>query len=323
LIQVLAMSPIRRGFTLVELLVVIAIIGVLVALLLPAVQAAREAARRGQCQNHLRQVGIAAHNYHDTMRSLPPGDQQPNRASAICRLLPFLEQSNKYQQFDWSVDIHTHANNTEARKQDVKVFLCPSDQSPGRFFVGAEPMGRSNYLSNLGRRGWFRDTGGVFFFNSYTRFAEITDGTSNTALFSEVKRGPVNGTDPMSGALGALVSTRLAAGTWDGDAQADFRPPTQCDDVNLPTLKYTGGQYHRGFLSTSFYTHTVPPNYRGRDCIRDVGFDKGHYAARSYHPGSVNLLLGDCSVRSVNDSVDIEAWRAAGSKGDGESIGLP
>src|SRR5436189_6325880 len=100
------MNRLRNGFTLVELLVVIAIIGVLVALLLPAVQAAREAARRGQCQNHLRQVALAAHGYHDTMLRLPAGWCAPHVATAICSLLPYLEQGNRANTFDWTQDIN-------------------------------------------------------------------------------------------------------------------------------------------------------------------------------------------------------------------------
>src|SRR5206468_10599238 len=100
--QRFVMRRLRAGFTLVELLVVIAIIGVLVALLLPAVQAAREAARRGQCQNHLRQVVLAAPGYHDTMLRFPAGWCRPHNASAICALLPYLEQGNKANTFDWT-----------------------------------------------------------------------------------------------------------------------------------------------------------------------------------------------------------------------------
>src|SRR5205814_149607 len=128
----LLMRRAGAGFTLVELLVVIAIIGVLVALLLPAVQAAREAARRGQCQNHLRQVALAAHGYHDTMLRFPAGWCRPHNASAICSLLPYLEQGNKANTFDWTQDINGAATNAAARSQDVKVYMCPTDPGTGR-----------------------------------------------------------------------------------------------------------------------------------------------------------------------------------------------
>jgi len=328
------MDRLRRAFTLVELLVVIAIIGVLVALLLPAVQAAREASRRIKCQNHLKQVGIACHNYHDVYNTLPPGDMNPNGASAICRLLPYIEQGNKYNQFNWNVSIHNDASNAAARTQDVPVFLCPSDQSQGFFLVGTERMGRCNYHSNLGPHAWWRGSEGVFYAvaknaadkQSPTRFAEITDGLSNTALFAEVKRGEmVSTSSPVSGGnWDAIVASQLDFGTWDSSLPLnDQRPDPRCDQRTNNTLRYTGGQYHRGFLNTAFYTHTMTPNQKSRDCIRSVGVDKGHYAARSYHPGGANFVLGDGSVRLAPDGVDIVVWRAIGSRAMGETVALP
>lgn len=328
----------RQGFTLVELLVVIAIIGILVALLLPAVQAAREAARRSSCQNNLRQIGLAAHNYHDAFGTLPPGDMSPNRASAISRLLGFIEQSNKYNQFNWSTNIHTDASNAAARTQDVKVFLCPSDAQQGWFLVTIngvdEKMGRCNYHANLGPQAWWRGTEGVFYAvglnaadkRDPTRFAEIVDGLSNTALFAEVKRGEMTGTStPVSaGFFDKIVASQLAFGTWDSNLPLnDQRPDPQCDARTNNTLRYTGGQYHRGFLATAFYTHTIPPNYIGRDCIRATGVDKGHYAARSYHPGGINFVLGDASVKFAPNTIDMAIWRATGSRLGGESVQLP
>jgi prepilin-type N-terminal cleavage/methylation domain-containing protein/prepilin-type processing-associated H-X9-DG protein len=328
------MSRLRRGFTLVELLVVIAIIGVLVALLLPAVQAARESARRGQCQNHLRQVALAGHNYHDTLLRFPAGWCRPHNASAICSLLPYLEQGNKYNQFDWTQDINGAATNAAARSQDVKVYMCPSDQGTGRFFTGlanaqgAEPTGRNNYMPNMGSRANFAevDNGvrqkatGIFFRNSAVRMAEITDGTSNTAMFSECKRGPVIAP---STSQDLLVSTEVDFGTWDGSPNVDITPPSQCENRSAITAKYRGGQYYRGgVMWTGFYNHTMTPNTKLRDCYRSSGLDSGHYAARSYHPGSVNVAMCDGSVRTVNDSIDLAAWRAAGSRGDGEALQL-
>src|SRR5206468_2759755 len=154
--QRFVMRRFRVGFTLVELLVVIAIIGVLVALLLPAVQAAREAARRGQCQNHLKQVALAAHGYNDTMQRFPAGWCNPHQATGICSLLPYLEQGNRANTFDWTQNINLSTSNAQARSQDVKVYMCPSDQGAGRFFTGTsgttgtEPPGRNNYMANLG-----------------------------------------------------------------------------------------------------------------------------------------------------------------------------
>jgi len=319
------------GFTLVELLVVIAIIGVLVALLLPAVQAAREAARRGQCQNHLRQVAIAAHGYHDSMLRFPAGWCRPHNASAICSLLPYLEQGNRANAFDWTQDINGAPANAAARTQDVKVYMCPSDSGTGRFFtgLGGDATGRNNYMPNMGSRANFAEVdngvrmraNGIFFRNSAVRMAEISDGTSNTAIFSECQRGPV--TAP-SASQDLLVSTEVDFGTWDGSPNVDTVRPASCETRTATTAKYRGGQYYRGgVIWTGFYNHTLTPNFKGRDCYRSSGLDSGHYAARSYHPSSVNVALCDGSVRAVTDNIDLVAWRAAGSRGDGETALLP
>jgi prepilin-type N-terminal cleavage/methylation domain-containing protein/prepilin-type processing-associated H-X9-DG protein len=330
------MRPSRHGFTLVELLVVIAIIGVLVALLLPAVQSAREAARRGQCQNHLRQVVLAAHGYHDTMLRFPAGWCNPHQGTAICSLLPYLEQSNRANTFDWTQNINNAATNAAARTQDVKVFMCPSDQGNGRFFTGLtgtagpEPTGRNNYMANLGSYANWAEVdnppnrwkaNGVFYRNSTVRMAEITDGTSNTALFSECKRGP-NRAPTVGEDL--LVSTQVDFGVWDGSTNHNTTRPTECENRSLTTWNYRGLQYYRGgTFWTAFYNHTLTPNFKGRDCVRASGLDSGHYAARSYHPGSVNVGMCDGSNRTVNDSVDLAAWRATGSRGEGEATQLP
>src|SRR5262249_17384543 len=144
----------RPGFTLIELLVVIAIIAVLIGLLLPAVQKVRDAALRSQCSNNLHQIGVAAHNYHTTNGTLPPGSTTtPSQATALVVMLPYVEQAIKYNQFDFTQNVNTSTSNAAARASDVPIFLCPSDTSPGRFTVaingGTETVGRSNYFANL------------------------------------------------------------------------------------------------------------------------------------------------------------------------------
>jgi prepilin-type N-terminal cleavage/methylation domain-containing protein/prepilin-type processing-associated H-X9-DG protein len=333
----------RRGFTLIELLVVIAIIALLMALLLPAVQKVRAAADKMRCQNNLKQIGLAIHNYHNDYKRLPPGDSTPHRASVLAHILPYLEQDNKAKQIDWSQNLNTSASNAAARAQDLKVFLCPSDGGQGKFNISVngvqETVGRSNYLANVGGSGWFRNTGGPFHFvnmpagQSPPTITDLYDGTSNTVLFSEVKRGPVIGTDPVQGSDDALVSTIVPSAIWGplgpsnpnyGTMPSHFNPPAACENRAYPTLKYTGCQYYRALLSTGFYTHTVPPNYRGRDCIRgDNAFDSGHYAARSYHPNGVNALFGDGSVHFINNQIDMATWRAMGTRNGGETFDDP
>jgi len=332
------MNGMRRAFTLVELLVVIAIIGVLVALLLPAVQAAREAARRGQCQNHLKQLSLAAHNYHDTMLRFPAGQQvgsgTSGGVSAIVFILPFLEQGNKASLFDFSVDINGHPNNAAARTQDIKVYMCPSDQGTARFQtgLGGAATGRNNYMANVGGNANYHEvepdsvrirSNGIFFRRSQIRLAEITDGTSNTAMFSECKRGP-NAAVAQGSSQDLLVSTSVPAGTWDAAANNLNRPVTACENRSASTFNYRGLQYYRGgVMWTAFYNHTLTPNFKGRDCVRAGGFDSAHLAARSYHPGVVVVAMCDGSVRTVTDSVDAAAWRAAGTRAEGEVEQLP
>jgi prepilin-type N-terminal cleavage/methylation domain-containing protein len=326
-----AMNGQRRAFTLVELLVVIAIIGVLVALLLPAVQAAREASRRIKCQNHLKQLGLACHNYHDTLLRFPPGWTGSGQGTALCFLLPYLEQNNKAETFDWTQNINTSASNAAARSQDVPVYICPSDPGQARFLtgLGGQPTGRNNYMANLGNYANWADAdngnrwkaNGIFFRHSGVRMAEITDGTSNTALFSECRRGP--NAAPTSG-QDLNVSNQVAFGTWDGSTAHNATPPAGCATPSATLWLYRGLQYYRGgTFFTAFYNHTTPPNNRQRDCIRESGLDSGHYAARSYHPQSVGVVLCDGSVRIVNDSIDLPTWRAAGSRNEGESLTLP
>lgn len=317
----------RHGFTLIELLVVIAIIALLMALLLPAIQKVRAAADKMMCGNNLKQIGVALHNYHGDYNRFPPGDALPHRASPLAHILSYLEADNKAKQFRWDVSVLDPLN-ALARTQDLKVYMCPADGSTG--FVTetisgvAERQGRSNYLATLGGNGWFRNSAqgaGTFFFNSKTSLGMMTvnDGTSNTIIYSEVKRGPRPGFDD------ELVSTRVPPGTWgastDPNNVNNKVPCAACEDRSLPVLNYTGCQYWRGLLSTGFYTHTVPPNYKGRDCIRDVGIDSGHYAARSWHIGGVNALFGDGSVRFATNNIDLEGvWRPLSTVKGGEQV---
>jgi prepilin-type processing-associated H-X9-DG protein len=145
---------------------------------------------------------------------------------------------------------------------------------------------------------------------------EVADGTSNTALYSEILRGNQDGAaDPLS-------VFRLAFATWDAALPANDLAPSAACNTATTFLDYSGLQYHRAFLITAWYTHTVPPNYTGRDCIRDVGFDKGHVAARSKHTGGVNVVRADGSVGFVRQSVNPLQWRAFGTRAGGEVLNL-
>jgi prepilin-type N-terminal cleavage/methylation domain-containing protein/prepilin-type processing-associated H-X9-DG protein len=329
----------RRAFTLIELLVVMTIIAMLIGLLLPAVQAAREAARRASCANNLKQIALASHNYQDVNLCFPPGSSpSPVNASALVPILPFLEQGSRYDRFDLTQDVTGSFANVTARDQQVQVFLCPSDPSSGSYqdpavLPGQQAgvMGRSNYFGNMGAHGWFYDSippffkppglSGVFCYSSTTQLSNITDGTSNTVLFAEIKRGAYPGHD-------ALDVTLVAPSVWGVGNPAmnpnNLTPPAACNaaasNAAPPPMNTTGLQFQRGFFLTALYTHTVTPNSKGRDCIVFPTLNQGHLAARSDHPGGINVAMADGSVRFINDRIRLEVWKALGTRAGGEIV---
>jgi prepilin-type N-terminal cleavage/methylation domain-containing protein/prepilin-type processing-associated H-X9-DG protein len=312
----------RNGFTLIELLVVIAIIAILIALLVPAVQKVREAAARTQCLNNLKQIGLAAHNYHSALKAFPAGRLGTNFAPAIIQLLPYLDQGNKHNQFDFTVDIHSSAVNAPARAQDLAVFLCPSDSSTGKYNDGTADTGRTNYQASLGANAAYANTdpttGGFFATNTIIKAIQVTDGLSNTTMFAEIKRG----FRPSTATQHFLNVTNIPFATWDATAANDLNYFAACNTPTTADLDYVGLQYYRGsVLWTAFYTHTVPPNHTNRDCVRGTGFNKGHQSARSYHSGGVNVLFGDGTVRPISDGINLATWRAIGTRGGSEAVG--
>jgi prepilin-type N-terminal cleavage/methylation domain-containing protein/prepilin-type processing-associated H-X9-DG protein len=327
----------RRAFTLIELLVVIAIIAILIGLLIPAVQKVREAAARTQCQNNLKQFGLAAHNYESTFKTLPPGagptptnsPSANSRASVQAVILPYLEQANLYNLFDLTQDVNAAASNAAARTQDVPIFLCPSD--PSTATQGG--AGRSNYFGNLGAQAYVAGSqtspkGGVFYYIPRNgaqfnprgfRFSEIIDGTSNTAMFAEVKRGnnSSGSSDPQD--------VRLVA--FANPATDDLVPPASCSSTGGSMVHYAGLQYYRNLMATSLYTHTRLPNAPDGDCLDttqragDTGtLFAGHITARSYHSGGVNVCMTDGSVRFISNGIDLLSWQALGTRAGRDTI---
>jgi prepilin-type N-terminal cleavage/methylation domain-containing protein len=327
----------NRGFTLTELLVVIAIIGILVALLLPAVQAAREAARRAQCKNHMRQLSLAVLNYESAHQRLPASvivdleanDTANNGSWGVHgRILSYLEQANLYDKVNISVAWDDQSAIDAMR---IPVFSCPSDPEASRIRIPGKGKVRlypTTYGFNQGT--WFvydptLKTGGdgVFFPNSHLSLATIKDGTTHTALAAEVRAwqpytrngGPATIEPPNNVAEAALIA---ASG-----AQFKNTGHTEWPD---------GRVHHTGFTTTLTPNSFVPYTVDGE--TYDVDFNSwqegksginGHpsYAvvtSRSYHPGSVLVAYVDGSVRELSELIDLRVWRAMGTRAGWEIL---
>jgi prepilin-type N-terminal cleavage/methylation domain-containing protein/prepilin-type processing-associated H-X9-DG protein len=335
--------PYRIAFTLIELLVVIAIIAVMIGLLLPAVQKVREAASRLRCANHLSQLGKAAHNYHSTYNAFPPGVQSTGpQGTVLFLLLPFVEQEARYKLFDLTKPVYHPANHTARTAGDVPIYLCPSDPSSAIFTdttpAGSPPgpAGRTNYYANLGAHAWWLEysdglakpanLAGVFLQGNGIPLGAIADGTSNTAMFAEVRRGAYTSHDRFD-------VTWLTPSQWNvsnsNAAKNSIQNTAPTSDATFvgfcnaatSTLNTTGLVYYGGIPRLIFYTHTLPPNYGGRDCTNYTEVSL-HLAARSAHSGGVNVCLVDGSVRFVRDSVALDVWRALGTRAGGEVFTL-
>jgi len=361
----------RRGFTLIELLVVIAIIGVLIALLLPAVQAAREAARRSQCVNNLKQIGLAVANYlssnSDTMppstvdppvnQSLSAGIPGANH-SAHVRLLPYLEQTPVYNAINFSVDarwgpasggVAPDAGNiagawgvinATATITTVKSFLCPSDPNPGASATLGWPgatklVGACNYPISIGTNrhlnGW-RTDGPTYVASNWdgafpvVTLASFVDGTSNTAVFSEWVKGPAVG---MPGPDGLGMVYTGPTSVYPSSTDPGIYNPTQewlaaqqCQ-TNGTTQNWSWKGEYWTYGGTMIYSHTQTPNRRAC-AYSDVGQDgRGSVTQAgpsSMHPGGVNVLFGDGTVRFVKSTVNFIPWYAIATVNGNETV---
>ncbi len=337
----------HRGFTLIELLVVIAIIAVLIGLLLPAVQKVREAAARLKCQNNLKQLGIALHNYHGVNNAFPPGRAAfPLVVSAQGRILSYIEQDNIGRQVDVSMVPLYNANpssfplipgNYQASITPVKLFVCPSDPmnglNPNAFAI--QPNGvvsttdryaGTNYVTCIGSGDGSLDNTGTFwgqyktsdgmFGQAPVSIAGVTDGLSNTVAFSESTMGAgvadSTGATPNDAARQVLT---LPGGTVTSDSNCLGGAVGGSVWSGMRGAKWIDGHY-----ADANYNHHLLPNDSRWDCS-NASHNPGQAAARSYHSGGVNVLLGDGSVRFVRNGIDPATWRALATRNGGEVIG--
>ena len=309
-----------RGFTLIELLVVIAIIAILVALLLPAVQQAREAARRSQCKNNLKQLGLALHNYHDTHRVFPPGSigysnmgGRPQAFSPLVMLLPFLDQAALYNQINFNVS-YAHTLNAPLKKTIIPGFLCPSYSGPqvadehGFKSLTVAPASITNYLGVCGytasgpavdasdRANFAADELGCFWASSNTKIRDIIDGTSNTMIYGEFK-----------------ADANVDYFTW-----AEFNH----DERWSPWMRGIILEGSGSVKGTRFGPNQI-------HLLQQDGTSATHYQHwtlfpfSSQHEGGVHMLMADGSTHFFSENIDLTLWRNLSARADRQVVEVP
>ncbi len=332
-------SGVRRGFTLVELLVVIAIIGILIALLLPAVQAAREAARRSQCTNNLKQVGLAMHNYHDSFKSLPSGNVIPSHGTTAWTLiLPFMEQENVHDKLVfrttgfWFGHVNSDSN-MALHGFYLDTLFCPScpldhfksqdcsscavQPTTGRKLMAGSYIlisGADDHTTadRLALRGPI-SAGGCFLRQRAIAFRDIRDGTSNTMLVGEQSDWGYNSS-------GGKVDIRNipGSGIWMGGD--NMTNPSGDGSMSAAS---SNANHHRCYAMTTvavpvgFNTQLTPnttgsPGTRVADCNTPI---------QSAHPGGANILLADGSVRFISETVPLQTLRDLANRDEGHVLG--
>ena len=297
--------PTRRsfGFTIIELLVVIAIIGILIALLLPAVQAARSAARRIQCANHLHQIDIALQSYHDNFSKFPPAFVLPNKTLWTGLLLPQLEQQPLFDTLDFSAPWNVpNSPNERACARLITVYRCPSSTAAEHMTVqGVTDRVPCTYLacatgiapreSGVDPRAGNADQDGIMYFNSGTRIRDISDGTSSTILVGEAEH----------------------------DVQV--RGPDHSGQMHIVDHWYIGSpQIWASDVSESLGSTAVPIN---AFFDRNAFIDERELCFSSRHPGGAQVVFADSHAVFVHETIDQQVWSALGTRRRGEAVSAP
>jgi len=336
----------RRAFTLLELLAAIATIAILIALHVSSIQKVRQAAARTQCQNNLHQIGIALHNFETAQKFLPPVYPATAKApyigivpdyfyswSVLAQLNPYLEQTAIFNQMNLEEPMYTLPtltvlpDNQFALQQKISIFLCPADKmQPVGGGYGLAVFGPVNYGACTGSGAttggapygspW--DADGIFRARTKGKVKEILDGFSNTAAFSEstLGEGPTMVAGPMPGRPDAVYANVAPPLTPEACAHADL--------WNVQQLR--GYLWASGEIRCASYNHFYTPNSANYDCVANLstpGIQQytavGLKAARSFHPGGVNVLFADGGVRFVTSGIQANVWTALGTRAGGET----
>ena len=337
----------RAAATVLELLIAVAVVGVLAAVLLPAVQASREAARATSCRNRLKALGLATAQYAEAFSAYPPG-LLPTAGSSTAwdwrgfsaqvRVLPWLERDDLYRGFDLERWAHDGAANDRWAAQPIVALRCPSERP---VVVGEDGSGNDpgcNYAYCLGTSLGFEHDGveipaadqtGMIAMTRTTRPSDVTDGLTQTILASEQL---IAGFEPGIGdRLAVRAMYRYAAATLPLDFPASRATPNQvdqwasiCDRVS-GRGRHVGRQYHRGLPGQTLFNTLLGPNSRSSNCSNHCVAlcepdGAGLFAARSRHPGLVHSVFGDGAVRPVSDGIDRTVWQRLGDRNDGQPV---